>query len=87
MPTNLHPQTPPRYGRIPQVTRAYGINRTRVYELIATGRISAIKDGRSTLIELASVDAYLASLPPANIRLPKTMARQAAAAASATPNA
>lgn len=79
MPTNT--STPPtlRYGRIPQVTRTYGINRTRLYELIAGGRITAVKDGRSTLIELASVDSYLANLPAANIRLPKTMARQATA--------
>ena len=83
MPTNnFQPQ--PRYGRITQVTRAYGINRSRIYELLAKGRISAIKEGRSTLIELASVDAYVASLPKATVRLPKTLARQATA--SATPS-
>jgi len=37
--------------------------------LIAAGRLKAVKSGRSTLIFYDSVKQYIASLPPAQIRL------------------
>lgn len=43
---------------------AYGkFGVTKAYALIATGRIAAFKDGRKTLIDLNTVDAYHRSLP------------------------
>lgn len=76
----------PAWGRIQQVTRSRGLNRTRIYELIAAGSITAVKDGRALMIDISSVDRYLASLPKAEIRLPKTMARRAADSATLSPS-
>ena len=42
---------------------ASGLSRSRIYELIAHGRIEARKEGRKTLVMAASLDAYLKSLP------------------------
>jgi hypothetical protein len=42
----------------------YGcMSHTRLYELIAAGKINAYKDGNKTLIDLNSVDARQAALP------------------------
>lgn len=60
---------PVRYARLPAIERIFGINRARAYELLGIGAIRAIKDGRALLIEVASVEAYLASLPKATIRV------------------
>ena len=40
-----------------------GFRRTRFYQLVAAGRIEAIKDGRRTMVDLSSIDSYLDSLP------------------------
>lgn len=40
-----------------------GFGKTRFYQLVAAGRIEAVKDGRRTMINLNSVDRYLDSLP------------------------
>ena len=69
----------PAFARINDITVRFGLPRTRVYELIAAGALEARKDGKAVLVNVATVLRYIASLPPANIRLPKTMAKQAAA--------
>lgn len=68
----------PAFARINDITVRFGLPRTRVYELIAAGALEARKDGRAVLVNVASVLRYISALPPANIRLPKTMAKQAA---------
>ena len=40
-----------------------GLGRTTLYELIAAGRVRAMKAGTRTLIEADSLRSYLASLP------------------------
>lgn len=40
-----------------------GFGRTKAYELIAEGKIMAVKMGSRTLIDLDTVDAYHKSLP------------------------
>lgn len=47
--------------------RHIGLGRTRIYELIAAGRLDARKAGTKTLITGESIMAYGASLPPAPI--------------------
>lgn len=42
---------------------AYGMGRTRLYDLIAQGKIAAVKDGQKTLIAAESAEAWAASLP------------------------
>jgi excisionase family DNA binding protein len=40
---------------------------TKLYELIGEGRLEAVKLGGKTLITAASLDAFIASLPRADI--------------------
>ena len=59
-------QYPPGARRLVTFKRAlrYGHwSKSRAYELIAQGKIKAYKDGRMTLVDLDSVDAYRATLP------------------------
>ena len=42
-----------------------GLGRTAIYELLKSGRLKAVKAGRSTLILADSLRDYIASLPPA----------------------
>jgi excisionase family DNA binding protein len=48
---------------VADMQRVARIGKTRVYQLIAEGRLRAIKSGRRTLIDANSLRAYLASLP------------------------
>ena len=41
----------------------YGIGRTKTYDLINSGAISARKSGKKTLIDRASAERWYASLP------------------------
>jgi excisionase family DNA binding protein len=49
---------------IPDTVKASGISRTMIYEALKRGDLTAHKAGRRTLISFASLQAYLASLPP-----------------------
>ena len=55
------------YG-IQDACRVLGIGRTRLYALIAEGKIEARACGGRTLIPAKSLRAFLASLPSAPIR-------------------
>ncbi len=48
---------------VPDACKAAGLGRTTLYELIAAGRVRAMKAGTRTLIEADSLRSYLASLP------------------------
>ena len=39
------------------------MGKSRLFQLIADGKIDSYKDGRSTLVDLNSVDRYHAKLP------------------------
>ena len=43
--------------------KTYGIGRTRTYELINSGAVSARKCGKTTLIDRVSAERWYASLP------------------------
>lgn len=43
-----------------------GIGRTKLYELIASNKIEAVKCGTRTLVRTESVEKFLASLPKLN---------------------
>jgi excisionase family DNA binding protein len=49
-------------------SKASGLGRTTLYELVGAGKIEARKAGTRTLIPADSLRAYIASLPPADIR-------------------
>jgi excisionase family DNA binding protein len=53
---------------IADAVKASGLGRTTLYELIGAGKIEARKAGGRTLIPADSLRAYIASLPPADIR-------------------
>ncbi|MEQ1819536.1 MAG: helix-turn-helix domain-containing protein [Terricaulis sp.] len=53
----------PRLYTVKQFCAAYGMGRTRLYDLIAQGKIEAVKDGPKTLIPIESAEAWAASLP------------------------
>jgi excisionase family DNA binding protein len=50
--------------------RLGGIGRTKVYDLIAAGKLEAVKLGSRTLITAASIEVLLASLPRVAGRTP-----------------
>jgi excisionase family DNA binding protein len=66
--------TAPEYGRIPEACRRYGLSRSRLYLLAGEGLVRFVKVGNITLVDLATVRAYLASCPAATIRPPKAAA-------------
>lgn len=51
-----------------QACRYAGVSRTRMYQLIKEGKVTAYKDGNKTLIDLNTIDAYHNSLPLAVLR-------------------
>ncbi len=53
----------PVYGRLNSTCDAYGIGETLMRELIRDGKVVAIKCNGRTLIDLASLRAFLASCP------------------------
>ncbi len=58
--------TPLAYS-IRGAVRASGLARSRLYDLMEKGDISAFKIGRRTMIRADSLAAFIASLPPARI--------------------
>lgn len=57
----------PLVVRIPDACRLLGVGRSKLYELIADGKIEAVKIGANRLILLASVKAFVEACrqPPA----------------------
>ena len=57
------PDNPKLAYSIPEAATAISIGRSKLYELIAEGRVETRKIGKRTLVSVASLDEYLASLP------------------------
>jgi excisionase family DNA binding protein len=55
-----------------------GCAHTTLYDLIAKGKLAAVKLGAKTMITAESLDALIASLPRANIRAKPTPTRTGA---------
>ena len=53
---------------IPEACRIVGLGRTKLYSLIAEGKIEARQCGGRTLIPADSLRGFVANLPPAPIR-------------------
>lgn len=56
-------QSKPIAVTIPEAVKVTGLSRSRLYEALKDGTITARKAGRRTLIAYAELEAYLASLP------------------------
>ena len=48
---------------VPQLRTVANIGRTKAYELIAEGKLRAMKAGSKTLVDAESVRSFLAGLP------------------------
>ncbi len=48
---------------IPDAVKVSGMSRSSIYEAMKRGELAALKAGRRTLIPVAALEAYLASLP------------------------
>lgn len=48
---------------IPDAVKVSGLSRSRLYEALKNGSLSARKAGRRTLIGFADLETYLANLP------------------------
>jgi excisionase family DNA binding protein len=48
----------------------YRRSRSRTYELIRSGELQAVKDGRSTLIPVDAAEAWAQNLAPFEVRAP-----------------
>lgn len=48
---------------IPDAVKATGMSRTRLYDALKRGELTARKAGKRTLINYADLQAYLARLP------------------------
>jgi hypothetical protein len=64
-------KTSPEYGRIPEASRRFGLSRSRLYLLAGEGLIRFVKVGNTTVVDLGSVQDYLAACPSAEVRSPK----------------
>jgi hypothetical protein len=62
----------PEFARIRGTMARYGISRSGIYRHAALGDIRLVKLGNATLVDLASVRAFMARLPAASLRAPKT---------------
>ncbi|MFC9243241.1 helix-turn-helix domain-containing protein [Streptomyces sp. NPDC057136] len=52
----------PALYRIPEAVRALGLSRSVVYDLIRTGRLRTVKEGRTRLVPAAAISEYVALL-------------------------
>ncbi len=61
---------PAEAGTIADTRVRFGIPRSTLYRLAAAGHVRMVKLGRTTLVDFASVRAFLASAPAASLRSP-----------------
>lgn len=74
MSTQIHSRD---YLSVTEACAIVGIGRTKLYALLAEGRITARKAGTRTLIEAVSLNAWAASLPVATFSSPPASKRAA----------
>lgn len=61
----------PEFARIPVAVMLFDISRSSLYREAGRGNIVMKKAGRTTLVCLASLRAFIAALPAARIRAPR----------------
>lgn len=59
-----HPPTPPSHGaraayRVDEVAKMVGLSKSQIYAMAARGEIGSKKSGRSVVIPVAALDAWL----------------------------
>lgn len=63
MTTTAQEPAPPAAYTVDGFCRAFGIGRTKTYELLACGKLPAKKLGKRTLILRSDAETWLRSLP------------------------
>jgi|tagenome__1003787_1003787.scaffolds.fasta_scaffold20608460_1 hypothetical protein len=64
----------PKFAPLPQWCAISGMSRTASYNALGRGDLKAIKVGNRTLIDVEAGLDWMRSLPPAQIRAPRTAA-------------
>ena len=64
----------PEMVPLPRAPAVFGLSRSGLYRLAAEGRVRMVKIGARTLVDAASVRAFLATLPAAQIGTAKEAA-------------
>jgi excisionase family DNA binding protein len=57
----------PKYAGIPDTSRILGLGRSKIYELIASGDLTAYKIGRRTLVDLDAAVTWIERQPRAQV--------------------
>ncbi|MDO9502153.1 helix-turn-helix domain-containing protein [Falsiroseomonas sp.] len=60
--------SPPEAVPLPKAHAIFGLSRSTLYRLAAAEKIRLFKVGRATLVDAASVRAFLAAAPAAEVR-------------------
>ena len=58
----MHDLTPKALYRIPEAMRLLSLSRSVIYELIRSGRLRAVKEGRTRLIPQSAIIEYVTLL-------------------------
>jgi excisionase family DNA binding protein len=58
----LHESEPKALYRIPEAMRLLSLSRSVIYELIRSGRLRAVKEGRTRLIPHSAISEYVTML-------------------------
>ncbi|NKE47032.1 helix-turn-helix domain-containing protein [Roseomonas frigidaquae] len=53
---------------LPKAPALFGLSRSTLYRLAAEGKVRLLKVGRATLVDAASVRAFLAAAPTVDVR-------------------
>ena len=61
----------PKFGTIDTWMQISGMGRRTTYDELGRGNLKAVKAGTRTLVNIEAGLAWLAALPPAQIRAPK----------------
>jgi excisionase family DNA binding protein len=72
-PVHATATIPAEAGTIADTRARFGIPRSTLYRLAAAGHVRMLKLGRTTLVDFASVRAFLASAPAAALRSPDNL--------------
>ncbi|BFU43397.1 helix-turn-helix domain-containing protein [Krasilnikovia sp. MM14-A1004] len=58
----MHDLTPKALYRIPEAMRLLSLSRSVIYELVRSGRLRSVKEGRTRLIPRSAIVEYVALL-------------------------
>lgn len=62
----MHDPLPKALYRIPEAMRLLSLSRSVIYELIRSGRLRAVKEGRTRLVPQSAIMEYVALLEAEN---------------------